>query len=170
MITIGYTIMKYSTTVLIIISVSISSFKLRENSNTRAQESKVVNASIDIDASTAKVWDILTNKDHAKTLGDIFVKNGFVKSDWKLNSKVHFIYEPDYIVYSGIITKLEEEAFIQIDYNINGLEYVEKFSIEKLGSVAKLSVVVSPYGNDYNKQKATWQNWLSKVKELSQKP
>ncbi|WP_127123191.1 hypothetical protein [Chryseotalea sanaruensis] len=161
--------MKHSTTILIIISVFISSFQLRENSNTRDQESKVVNGSIEINASTAKVWDIITNEDHAKILGNIFVKNGFVKSDWKLNSKVHFIYEPDYIVYSGIITKITEEEFIQIDYNINGLEYVEKFTIEKLGSVAKLSAVISPYGNDYNKQKATWQNWLLKVKELSEK-
>lgn len=162
--------MKYSTTLLIITSVFISSFNLREDSNTRGPESKVVNTSIEINASTSKVWDIIINEDHAKTLGNIFVKNGFVKSDWKLNSKVHFIYEPDYIVYSGIITKLIKEEFIQIDYNLNGLEYVEKFSIEKLGSVTKLSVVISPYGDDLNKQKATWQNWLLKVKELSEKP
>lgn len=161
--------MKYSTIILIIISVFITSFKSKENSNTKAQESKGVNASIEIDASASKVWDIITNKDHAKILGDIFVKNGFVKSDWKLNSKVHFIYEPDYIVYSGTITKLIEKEFIQIDFNINGVEYVEKFSIERNDSVSELSIIISPYGSNSYEQQVMWQNWLSKVKELSEK-
>ncbi|MFD2586041.1 hypothetical protein ACFSQJ_03820 [Croceitalea marina] len=160
--------MKYSTIALLIISLLITGFKSKENADIKDQEPKVVTISIEIDAGTSKIWDIITNKDYAKILGNIFVKNGFVQSEWQLNSKVDFIYEPDYIVYSGTITKLIEEELIQIDYSINGLEYVEKFSIENDDSSTKLSIVISPYGNDFNQQKVMWQNWLLKVKELSE--
>lgn len=164
--------MKHSITILIIISIFITSFRPKENNenlNTQIQESKIVTDSIVVDASASKIWDIITNKNYAKILGNEFDKNAFVESDWKLNSEVYFKYEPDKIISTGIITKLIEKEFIQIDYNFNGFGYTEKLIIKKNNSVTKLSIYAGPYfGSDFDieAQKVIWQKWLSKVKEL----
>lgn len=132
------------------------------------EESKIVNISLNIDASSAKVWDIITNKNYAKELGKEFDKNAFVESDWKLGSQVHFKYEPDKIVSTGIIGKLIENELIQIDYDFPDFEYVEKYSIEKNESNCILSVYAGPYTSDFEAQKVVWSNWLTKAKELSE--
>jgi len=133
------------------------------------EESKIVSISIDIAANPAKVWDIITNKDFAKELGSEFDKNAFVESDWKLGSKVHFKYEPDKLVSTGTIGKLIEKELIQIDYDFSGFKYVEKYAIKKEESICQLSIYAGPYTADFEAQKVVWKNWLSKVKELSEK-
>ena len=133
------------------------------------EESKIVIVSIDIDASPSKIWYIITDKNYAKELGKEFDKNAFVESDWKLGSEVHFKYEPNKIVSTGTIGKLIENELIQIDYDFSGFKYMEKYSIEKEESICKLSIYAGPYTSDFEAQKVVWKNWLSKVKELSEK-
>lgn len=133
------------------------------------EESKIVSIGIDIDATSSKVWDVITNKDYAKELGGEFDKNAFVESDWKLGSDVHFKYEPDRIVSTGKVGKLIENELIQVDYDFPGFDYVEKYSIEKKESNCTLSVYAGPYTSDFEAQKVVWGNWLSKVKELTEK-
>ncbi len=164
--------MKYSTIILIIVSVILMSCKLKDNKENltmNQQESKIVSSSIAINAVPSKIWNIITNKDYARILGNEFDKNAFVESDWKLNSKVHFKYEPNKTISTGTITKLAEEKYIQVDYNFSGFEYVEKYSIEENGSISELSIYAGPYGSDFEAQKVVWKNWLAKVKELSEK-
>lgn len=164
--------MKYSIIILIIISFVLTSFESKENIEkpyTNVQESETVIASIEIVANPSKVWDIITNKQYAKILGNEFDKNAFVESDWKLNSKVYFKYEPNKLISTGTITKLTENKFIQVYYNFYGYEYVEKYAIEENNSVSTLSIHAGPYSSDFEAQKIVWQNWLSKVKELSEK-
>lgn len=124
---------------------------------------------MDINANPSKVWDIITNKKYAKELGAEFDKNAFIESDWKLGSEVHFMYEPDKIVSTGIVGKLLENELIQIDYDFPGFDYVEKYSIQKKGENCKFSVFAGAYTSDFDEQKIVWKNWLSKVKELSEK-
>jgi len=64
---------------------------------------------------------------------------------------------------------LIENELIQIDYDFPGFKYVEKYSIEKDESICKLSIYAGPYTADFEAQKVVWKNWLSKVKELSEK-
>ncbi len=130
------------------------------------EESKIVSISIDIDAKPSKVWEVITNKDFAKELGNVFDKHAFVESDWKLGSEVHFKYEPDRIVSTGTIGKLEEHKLIQVDYDFPDFDYVEKYSIETNNSTAKLSIYAGPYTADFETQKVVWNNWLNKVKQL----
>lgn len=132
------------------------------------EESNIVSVSIDINANSSKVWDVITNKNYAKELGKEFDANAFVESDWKLGSKVHFKYEPDKIVSTGVVGKLIENELIQIDYDFPGMEYVEKYSIEKDGLNCKLSVYAGPYTSDFKEQKVVWKNWLSKAREISE--
>ena len=132
------------------------------------QKSNIVSVSIDINASPSKVWDIITNKTYAKILGSEFDKNAFVESDWKLGSEVHFKYEPDRLVSTGIVGKLIENELIQIDYDFPGMDYLERYSIDKEGENSKLSIYAGSYGEDFEAQKVVWAKWLSKAKELSE--
>lgn len=157
--------MKYSFVILTVVSFLILSCK----STVIMQKSKIVSLSIEINANASDIWDVMTNKKYAKELGREFDKNAFVESDWKLGSKVHFKYEPDKIVSTGIIGKLIKNELIQIDYDFPGMDYVEKYSIEKGESICKASVYAGPYSSDFDDQKVVWNNWLSKVKELSEK-
>ena len=131
--------------------------------------SQSVSSEIEINTSTAKVWDIITNPQYAKILGSEFDKNAFVESDWKLGSDVHFKYEPDKIVSTGKISKLIEEELIQIDYSFYGQAYTEKYEIKGDTSTAILKLFAGPYSSDYEAQVEVWRNWLAKVKELGEK-
>ncbi len=132
------------------------------------EEAKIVSITIDIAAPPARVWHIITDKNYAKTLGAIFDKNAFVESDWTLGSEVHFKYEPDRIVSTGIIGKLIVNELIQIDYDIPGMDYLERYSIEKDGLNCKLSIYAGSYTSDFEAQKVVWKNWLEGVKKLSE--
>lgn len=132
------------------------------------EEAKIVSITIDIAAPPARVWHIITDKSYAKTLGAIFDKNAFVESDWTLGSEVHFKYEPDRIVSTGIIGKLIVNELIQIDYDIPGMDYLERYSIEKDGLNCKLSIYAGSYTSDFEAQKVVWKNWLEGVKKLSE--
>jgi len=133
------------------------------------EESKIVSIGVDINATPAKIWDIITNPKYAKELGREFDKGAFVESDWKLGTQVHFKYEPDRLVSTGVVGKLIENELIQIDYDFPGMDYVERYSIEKADSTSVLSVYAGEYSTDFEAQKVVWNNWLHKVKELSEK-
>jgi len=132
------------------------------------EESKIVSISVDIDATPEKIWDIITNQKYAKILGSEFDKNAWVESDWKHGSEVHFKYEPNKIVSTGIVGKLIENELIQIDYDFPGFDYVEKYSIEKGTTTSKLGIYAGNYTSDFDAQKVVWGNWLKKAKELSE--
>lgn len=116
-------------------------------------ESNIVSIGIAIEANISKIWNVITNKSYAKELGNVFDKDAFVESDWKLGSKVHFKYEPDKVVSTGIIGKLIKNELIQIDYDFSDFTYVEKYTIEKHSSNSKLSIYAGPYTSDFEAQK-----------------
>jgi hypothetical protein len=124
----------------------------------------------EIKAPKEKVWEVITSPTFAKTLGAIFDKGSYVKSDWKKGSKVYFIYEPNKIVSTGIITASWENMYVQVDYNFEGYHYVEKFLLveNKENKSINFYLTTGPYGDDYNTQIDVWSNWLKKVKEISE--
>ncbi len=156
--------MRYSIVILVLITFTLINCK-----SPNMNESKILSISVDIDANSAKVWNLITSKEYAKELGNIFDKNAFVESDWKLGSDVHFKYEPDKIVSTGTITKIIENELIQVDYDFSGFKYEERYTIEDSGSTSKLGIYAGPYTSDFEAQKVVWKNWLTKVKELSEK-
>lgn len=156
--------MKNSIILLATLLLTLTNYEL-PNMN----ESKIVSISIDINASSSEIWNVITSKDYAKELGSEFDKNAYVESDWKLGSKVHFKYEPNKTVSTGTITKLIEKELIQVDYDFSGFKYEERYTIEESNSVSKLAIYAGPYASDFEAQKIVWKNWLSKVKELSER-
>ncbi|MEM7367956.1 MAG: SRPBCC domain-containing protein [Bacteroidota bacterium] len=129
----------------------------------------IVSSSIEIEAPLSTVWTMITDKAYAKELGKEFDTGAFVESDWKLGSEVHFKYEPNRLVSTGTITQLIDNELIQVDYDFDGYLYEERYTIEEKNSTSILSIYAGPYTSDYEDQKVVWGNWLSKVKELSEK-
>lgn len=121
-----------------------------------------------INAPTSKVWDILTNPLYTKVLGNEFDKDAFLLSDWKKGSEVNFVYEPDRVVATGTITELRKEKLIKMEYNFHGFTYTEEIGLDSKEEGTILSIDAGPYGEDFEAQKVVWNNWLLKVKELSE--
>lgn len=125
---------------------------------------------IRINAGTWKIWEILTAPEHAARLGAHFGKDACVQSDWKNGSEVHFTYSPDRIVYSGKITSLWPGTYAQVDYNVMGKYYSEKFLLLD-GSAEegnRLMVVAGPYGSEFEERSSAWHNWMEEVKWISE--
>ena len=129
-----------------------------------------VSVDTEINTSKNKIWEVICSPAYAKTLGAMFDKNAYVESDWLNGSKVYFKYEPDSIATTGIVTACWINTYIQVDYNFDGYHYAEKFLIleNENGNNNQLHVVAGPYGDDFEDQQMVWQNWLVKVKELSE--
>jgi hypothetical protein len=143
---------------------------LSEDEKNELGSTPFVSEQLEIKATKSKIWDVITSPKHAKILGSVFDKGAFVQSDWKKNSEVHFVYEPDSIVSTGIITASWEDLYIQIDYNFDGYHYAEKFLLlenEENNSI-NFHLTAGPYGEDYKAQISVWKNWLKKVKEISE--
>jgi uncharacterized protein YndB with AHSA1/START domain len=149
-----------SFTLLILLCLTIGCTKTPSNS---------VTDKVTINASKARVWDIITNPKYAKITGNVFDKNAFIDSDWKLNSKAHFTYEPNNVVATGTISHLTPEKEIVIEYDFTNFEYKEMFHLDTYKNGTLLSIHAGPYTEDFEAQKVVWNKWLNKIKELSEK-
>lgn len=121
---------------------------------------------IEIIASKEKVWDILTNPKFAKILGNELDKSSFLKSEWKLDSEVYFMYEPDKIAATGRITEFIINSKVYTNYP--DINYFDTFSLTDNDGKTILEIQSGPYPQDYDEQVIVWQRWLKKVKELSE--
>ncbi|MEO1260369.1 MAG: hypothetical protein AAFZ15_16350 [Bacteroidota bacterium] len=130
-----------------------------------------VAAEVEINAPKERIDEIITDPAYAKDLGEMFDKNAYVESDWQNDSKVYFKYGPDKVVSTGIVTASWDNLYYQVDYNFDGYHYAEKFLIlENAGTKStQLIIAAGPYSQeDIDAQKIVWNNWLQKVKELSE--
>lgn len=157
------TVITFIATIFLIVQVN------GQSSDNNSDTENSVFADIIIDASKATVWNVITNTEYAKVLGNEFDEGAFMLSEWKEGSDVHFVYEPDNIVATGSITELIEEEAITIDYDFDGYAYSEKFILDARDTTTILNVEAGPYVENYEAHKVVWNNWLSKVKELSEK-
>jgi hypothetical protein len=156
--------MKYSNIIFATILLTFTNCK-----SPVVKDSTIVSISFDINARPSEVWHLITSKKYSKELGNVFDKNSFVESDWKLGSDVHFKYEPDKIISIGTINKLIENELIQVDYDFSGYKYEERYTIEGNNDGSKLAIYAGPYTSDFEAQKVVWNNWLTKVKALIEK-
>jgi len=142
--------------------------RVGQNEGDITDNSNSLSLDININASAATVWDVITNPKYAKVLGSEFDENAFIKSDWQEGSEVHFVYEPDNVAATGIITELVEHKLIKMDYDFDGFAYNETFAIDANNDTVTLSVHAGPYGENIDDHRVVWKNWLKKVKELSE--
>ena len=126
----------------------------------------------EINASKEKIWEVIIDLTYveSKSVGKMFDENSSIKSDWKENSKVQFVYGPGAIAAIGTVTIRWENLYIQVDYNLDGYHYAEKILISenKDSNSTALHIVSGPYGENFEARKIVWENWLQKIKALSE--
>lgn len=125
-----------------------------------------VNKEIQIQAAKEKIWDVLTNADYAKILGNELDQNTFLKSDWNLGSKVYFIQEPSKIIATGTITDFKLYSKVYTTYE--DINYFNCFELLEKNNDVILKTSSGPYKNDIKEQNIVWQKWLEKVKQLAE--
>jgi hypothetical protein len=158
-------------TVLSITLLLVSACEETPNDVNQSKDALLLNSiseSLKINAPASKVWQVLTDPQFAKILGNEFDQNAYQESDWKLGSKVYFKYAPDKIVATGIILKLQEDKLIQVDYDFDGFLYSEKYTLSSNINTTILQLDAGPYTSDYEQQIVVWNNWMLKVKALSE--
>lgn len=132
--------------------------------------SRFVTVNININATQAEVWDVLTKPAYYKMLRSSFDKDNSLESDWNQSSKVNFNYLKSGTITSEFADDLYGNKYIQIDYESDNKQYVEKFLLlddEQTKSTA-FQILCGPYGDDFDNQKIILENWAQKVKELSE--
>ena len=144
---------------------------LSDNDAENISPSRFVSHNIKINATQLEIWDVLTKPEYSKTLQPIFDKANELDSDWTHGSKVNFKYLHNGDVTSEFADNLFGNQYIQIDFKIGDMSYVEKFLLleNQETKMTELQIVCGPYLDDFDKQQAIIMNWAKKVKELSEK-
>jgi hypothetical protein len=151
-------------------SARLNEVKFLSNDEINAiPSSQFVSLNIKIDATKNEVWNILTKPEYIKTLQPIFDKEN--KLNWDNTSKVNFKYLNKKAITADFADNLFGNQYIQIDYEIDDYQYVEKFLISENheAKTSELLIVCGPYYDDFEIQKEILMNWGEKVKELSEK-
>lgn len=132
--------------------------------------SHFVSVNIDINAPKDKIWEVITKPAYNKTLQAIYDKEKKLQANWNIGSKVNFIYPNAGNITSEFSGDLYGNQYIQIDFEMDTNQYVEKFLVieNQETKSSELIIVCGPYGDDFKKQKKILENWSQKVKELSE--
>lgn len=123
-----------------------------------------------IDAEPWKVWRVLINPEINEEVYPVVDDQVRLRSNWLLHSPVTYRHPLFQEAAIGEITALWVNMYMQIDYNIDGFHYTQKFLMlyDKAGEGTKFKVIAGPYGDQINRQNEVWDDWLNKVKELSE--
>lgn len=136
----------------------------------KLEATSFISQNVKLNTTKGRIWAAITSPNYAKSLSTIFEKGNSIESDWKQDAKNDFKYQPNKIVNNGVITAIWKDTYIQIDYDLDGYHHVEKILLldnEENDSI-DLHIVSGPYGEDFEAQKTVWNNWLQKVKKLSE--
>ena len=125
-----------------------------------------IDKSILLNADREKVWDILTNPEFAKILGNELDEGAFLESDWEEGAFVYFKYEPDKLIATGVIKEYQLYAHVFVDYQ--EINYNDSYTLAEKNGKTVLTISSGPYQDDYEEQQKVWTKWLMKVKQLSE--
>ena len=132
--------------------------------------SRFITMNMSINATQAEIWKVLTEAEYTKTLQTTFDRKNTLEADWKESSKVNFLYLRDVLPTSAYAGNLFGNQYIQIDFQREDYQYVEKFLLSEDPETKKteLQIVCGPYSVDFEDQYAVLSDWAFKVKELSE--
>lgn len=123
----------------------------------------------EIDAPKETIWGVIASTDYAQSLGKRFGKEEFFNQPWTDDSHVKLKLDVPGEKARGYVMTLFGNLYLQIDYDYNGRQSVEKILVlENEDGSSKLQFVFGPYPDNYDSQKARWEKWLAEVKEVSE--
>ena len=117
--------------------------------------SRFVSFNIKINATQDEIWKVLTKPEYNKSLQPIYDKGNTLATDWSTSSKVNFKYLKEGDITSEFADNLYGNQYIQIDYELDNNQYVEKFLLleNEQTKNTELKIVCGPYGDDFENQK-----------------
>lgn len=144
---------------------------IAENEISNISNARFVSFDITINASDSSVWEIMTQPKFTTKLQPIFDKKNVLSKDWKTISNVNFYYANKNEITGKYADKIFGNYYIQNDYLINDVSYVEKFLLlrNEETNQTDLKVVCGPFNQDFETQQSIIQEWATKIKTLSEK-
>lgn len=143
---------------------------ISENEVATISDAKFVSFDININASDDKVWEIMTQSTFTNKLQPVFDIKNYLTNDWKTKSNINYNYTNLKNMTSEYANKLYSCWYIQNDYLIDSVGYVEKFLLlrDEETNQTKLKIVCGPFKDDFETQQFVLHQWAEKVKELSE--
>ena len=134
------------------------------------KSSRFISQTIAIDAKAKDIYKVITDSIYAKRLGEGFYEKAIYESDWSRDSKVVVKDATGVVLRTGRLTAAWLSLYIQIDYNFDGANYVEKLflSSDEKGENTELILVAGPFNDNFNEQKESWNSWCHTLKVLSE--
>lgn len=144
---------------------------ITENEAADIADARFVSFDITIKASFDKVWEVMTKPKYTSELQPIFDKENSLSKDWKASTNINFHYANKDDRTGKYDDLLFGNLYLQNDYLIKGVSYVEKFLLlyNEETNETTIKVACGPYNQDFEKQQAILNEWTKKVKELSEK-
>jgi hypothetical protein len=144
---------------------------ITENEAANIADARFVSFDITIKASFDKVWEVMTKPKYTSELQPIFDKENSLSKDWRTSTNFNFHYANNNELTSKYDDLLFGNLYLQNDYLIKGVSYVEKFLLlyNEETNETTIKVACGPYIQDFETQQVILNEWTKKVKELSEK-
>ncbi|MBI2281298.1 MAG: hypothetical protein HYU68_11500 [Bacteroidetes bacterium] len=144
---------------------------ITENEVANISNARFVSFDININSSYDKVWEVMTKPEYSSKLQPVFDKNNKLNKDWRTTSNVNYYYANKNKMTGEYADMLFGNWYIQNDYLINDVAYVEKFLLlrDEKTNQTNLKVVCGPFNQDFETQQSILNKWAEKIKELSEK-
>lgn len=144
---------------------------ITENEVANISNARFVSFDITINASYDKVWEVMTKPKYTSELQPIFDKENRLSNDWKNSTNINFYYANKDERTSKYDELLFGNLYLQNDYLIKGVSYVEKFLLlyNEETNQTTIKVACGPYNQDFETQQSILNKWAEQVKKLSEK-
>jgi hypothetical protein len=118
-----------------------------------------------IEATTQDIWGAFTETVYARQLGERFNKEAFFASEWTNHSMARLEYKTLGEKAKGIVANVFGSLYLQIDYDLNGFHFAEKFLIleDDASGTSEVLLVSGPYRENFETYQRDWQTWLAEL-------
>lgn len=127
-------------------------------------------SNIEVQASREKIWKIMTGLTFENDLMASLNDDAFLTRAWRTEAKVEY---PKIDGIPGTIGKVSvtwDGVYAQMDYVVNGENYVQKFFIDENpeAGTCEVKLVAGPYFNNLQHHHNNWNNFLQTLKGFSE--
>jgi len=140
---------------------------------------KPIVKSVEIPASPARVWDVLTQDRHTREWYSEFSQGTHAQTDWKEGSKALFMDDSGSGI-AGIVTESRPGEKLSLEYHsmlVNGLEDPEmselvkgtreSYTLSGNGDHTRLEIYCDMDEEHFDSMSAAWDRALQKIKGLA---
>lgn len=126
--------------------------------------------SMKIDAPRDKIWKIMTGLTFENDLMASLNEDAFLTRAWQSEAKVEYPKIPGKAGSIGKVSSIWEGVYAQLDYVVNGENYVQKLFINENPETGtcEVKLVSGPYFDNLEQHKSNWINFLQTLKGFTE--